>query len=297
MKAQYITPCITVLDRQGHIDAEANRRVYEHLIQGGVSGILILGSIGEFFAIPQEEKKKLVDVAVETIAGRTRLFVGGSNMDFEQCVELCEYAYDKGVQDIMVISPYYFSLPDSSVEEYYDQLASRIRGNLCLYSFPARTGYDISPDVVLRLARKHKNITGIKHTITGFDDTRAIIETVCKEFPNFEVFSGFDENFAHNVLAGGAGCIGGLSNVMPEVCGAWVKAMKAEDMQEVARIQRIVDGMMRIYSIAPTFIGTIKKAMMLRGVKMSDVCAFPMPSVNEHQGQAVEELLREMKLI
>lgn len=297
MKAQYITPCITVLDEKGHVDLAANKRVYEHLMAGGVSGILILGSIGEFFGIPLDEKKKLVDLAVETVLGRTRLFVGASNMDFDQCVELCEYAYDKGVQDVMVISPYYFSLPQSSVEAYYDRLASSIRANLCLYSFPDRTGYDIAPETVLNLARKHKNITGIKHTISGFADTRAIIEKVCHEFPDFEVFSGFDENFAHNVMAGGAGCIGGLSNVMPEVCGSWVKAMEQDDLQEIVRIQHFVDGMMRIYSIAPTFIGTIKKAMMLRGVDMTDTCTYPMPSVDEKQAAEIEALLREMKLI
>jgi len=63
MNAKWITPVVTAFDAEGHVDLEANKRIYEHLIQGGMDGILILGSIGEFFAISMEEKKKLIDTA------------------------------------------------------------------------------------------------------------------------------------------------------------------------------------------------------------------------------------------
>ena len=70
MNAKWITPAVTALDENGHIDTEANKRIYEHLIRGGMDGILIFGSIGEFFALPMEEKKNMVREAVAYITGQ-----------------------------------------------------------------------------------------------------------------------------------------------------------------------------------------------------------------------------------
>ena len=72
MNAKWITPAVTALDENGHIDIEANKRIYEHLIQGGIDGILIFGSIGEFFALPMEEKRNMVREAVAYIAHRVK---------------------------------------------------------------------------------------------------------------------------------------------------------------------------------------------------------------------------------
>ena len=83
MKARYITPAVTVMGKDGTIDFEGCGKVYEHLIEGGVDGILLLGSIGEFFALTMEQKKDLIRFAVDKIAHRTQLIVGTTSMVFE----------------------------------------------------------------------------------------------------------------------------------------------------------------------------------------------------------------------
>ena len=86
-----------------------------------------------------------------------------------------------------------------------DALARRVSGRIYLYNFPDRTGYSIPADVVRRLAESHPNIVGCKDTIAGLDHTRELIKAVKPIRPDFEIYSGFDDNFAHNVLAGGDG--------------------------------------------------------------------------------------------
>ena len=162
MNAKWITPAVTALDENGHIDIEANKRIYEHLIQGGIDGILIFGSIGEFFALPMEEKRNMVREAVAYIAHRVTVYIGTCSMEFEECVEFSNFALEAGADGVMVISPYYLNLPDSAVENFYDSLADRVNGPVLLYNFPDRTGYDLKPQVVLNLVRRHKNIVGIK---------------------------------------------------------------------------------------------------------------------------------------
>ena len=123
MNAKWITPAVTAMDSQGHVDMEANKAIYDFLIEKGMDGLLLLGSIGEFFAISTPEKKRLIREALAHIHHRTTVYVGTCEMNLEACVELSNYALEQGADGAMVISPYYFSLPDSAILNFYDTLA------------------------------------------------------------------------------------------------------------------------------------------------------------------------------
>lgn len=288
---------MTALDENGHIDTEANKRIYEHLIQGGIDGILIFGSIGEFFALPMEEKKDMVREAVACIDHRVTVYIGTNSMEFEECVEFSNFALDAGADGVMVISPYYFNLPDSAVENFYDSLADRVNGPVLLYNFPARTGYDLKPEVILGLVRRHKNIVGIKDTVGTMGHTRAIIQAVKREFPEFLVYSGFDEFFAHNVLSGGDGCIAGLSNFAPAVAAGFAGAARDNDLAAMQAYQQKIDSLMAIYDVAEQFIPIIKKAMVLCGVEMDPACAAPLLSADENETEKIREILKQAEII
>lgn len=220
--AKYITPAVTPLNSDGTLDVEGAKKLYEHLVTGGVNGILILGSIGEFFALSMEVKRQLISLAIKQVAHRVPLIVGTADMHVENVLSLSEFALNEGADAVIVVPPYYFWFNGDSIEAYYDMLASRINGKLYICNFPDRTGYQIPVDVIARLAQKHLNIVGCKDTISGMDHTRELIKAVKPLRPDFEVYSGFDDNFVHNVLSGGDGCIGGMSNLAPELTCQWV---------------------------------------------------------------------------
>lgn len=293
MKGSYITPAITALDEKGNLDHEALKALYDHLIKGGVDGILILGSIGEFFALSVETKKELIRLAVRHINKRTQLLVGTASMDVKETLELNRYALEQGADGVMVISPYYFWLSEANLEAYYDHVAGACPGDFYLYNFPDRTGYDLSPKVALNLVRRHQNIVGIKDTLSGMDHTRDMIKLIKPEFPDFKVYSGFDDNFAHNVLSGGDGCVAGLSNLAPELCSDWVKAVNQGDLDKTVQIQRIIDKLMSIYQVGKPFIPYIKKAMMLKGIPVKDFCTFPMLRANDEETRKLQSILEE----
>lgn len=291
MKAKWITPVVTALDRQGHVDVEANLRIYDFLIENGMDGILIFGSIGEFFAIPMEEKRELLKKAIAHIKGRVTVYAGTCHMELDQCVEFSNYALELGADGVMVISPYYFSLPDSGILNFYDRLAEGINGDLLLYNFPDRTGHDLSADLIYDLVSRHENIVGIKDTVSTMGHTRGIIQKVKKDYPNFQVFSGFDEFFGHNVLSGGDGCVAGLSNFAPEVASAYARAARADDLAGMVQCQQKVDSLMAIYDVAPQFIPIIKKAMVLRGIEMEPVCTQPLLEATQEETEKIREIL------
>lgn len=295
--AKYITPAVTPLLEDGSLDVAGAKALYDHLIAGGVDGILILGSIGEFFALSKETKKQLIRVAAEHIARRVPLIVGTADNNMEEIVDLSRFALDAGADAVIVVPPYYFWLNDQSVERFYDELAQRIPGKLYMYNFPDRTGYPISVEVTRRLALRHANIIGCKDTISGMDHTRELIKAIKPLRPDFEIYSGFDDNFAHNVLSGGDGCIGGLSNLAPEICSAWVKAVQDEDYAACAKLQKTVDRMMSIYSVGMPFVPFIKRAMQLRGVKITACATPPLPSSTPEQDAILLSIMRQENLV
>lgn len=296
-KANFLTPVVTAFDANGNLDVQANKNVWDHLIKGGVDGLVIMGSTGEFFSMTTEQKKELIKLVVEHVNKRTKVYIGTSCMTVEDTVELSNFAIEAGADAVMIISPYYFALSDESVEFFYDKVAEAVKGDIYLYNFPDRTGHDLTPEITLNLLRKHKNIVGFKDTVSEMGHTRKLMTTVLKEFPDFIVLSGFDENFVHNILCGGSGCIGGLSNLCPELFADWVKAINAKNMDEVARIQKVVDKLMDLYPIGTPFIPIMKKAMILHGVEMKDYCTKPFLPATEEQTEQIKAVMKEAGLL
>lgn len=296
-KANFLTPVVTAFDENGNLDIQGNKNVWDHLIKGGVDGLVIMGSTGEFFSMTTEQKKELIKLVVEHVNKRTKVYIGTSCMTVEDTVELSNFAIETGADAVMIISPYYFALSNESVEFFYDKVAEAVKGDIYLYNFPDRTGHDLTPEVTLNLLRKHKNIVGFKDTVSEMGHTRKLMTTVLKEFPDFIVLSGFDENFVHNILCGGSGCIGGLSNLCPELFADWVKAINAKNMDEVARIQKIVDKLMDLYPIGTPFIPIMKKDMILHGVEMKEYCTKPFLPATEEQTEQIKAVMKDAGLL
>lgn len=294
---KYITPAVTPLTDDGQLDTDALEALYEHLIRGRVSGILILGSIGEFFALQLETKQQLIREAARIIRHRVPLMVGISGMNLPEILALSDAAAEAGADAVISVPPYYFHLQQQEIEAFYSSLAEHVSLPLYLYNFPDRTGYSIVPETVLRLARRYPNIVGIKDTIAGMDHTREIIKLLKPEFPHFEVFSGFDDNFAHNALCGGDGCIAGLSNLAPELCSAWRDAVNRACWSESAACQQRIDHLMDIYAVGSPFVPFIKEAMALCGLPMRARATFPLPSPSAEQTARLRAILAREGLI
>ncbi len=294
-KAEILTPVVTAFDAQGNVDKEANRKIYEYLLKGGVDGLVVMGSTGEFFSMTTEQKKDLIDVAAEFV-DKTQVLIGTGGMLADETVELSNYALAKGVKAVMIVSPYYFQFDEAALEDYYDYVASRIHGDIYIYNFPARTGHDISPALTLRLARKHANIVGFKDTVTEMGHTRALIDTMKDEFPDFVILSGFEEFMVHNVLSGGNGCIGGLSNVCPELFRKVADALNKGDLKAMEEGQKAIDQAMTLYDIGSPFIPIVKEAMILKGLPLVGTCTVPMPKVTDAQIEEIKAWLKNMNI-
>ncbi|MFW2501657.1 dihydrodipicolinate synthase family protein [Clostridium diolis] len=274
-----ITPVITIFDENEKPDYEANKKVIDFLIKGGVDGILVLGSTGEFTGLTKDEKKDFLKFYAEYTNKRVELYAGTGSMNFNDTVELSNGASDMGYVASMVIGPYYYGLDQEKLFIFYDKLAKSIKGELYIYNFPARTGHSISPETVKKLLENNKNIIGIKDSVSEPNHTNLIC--LKAETHKFIAYSGFDDQFLYNISSGGNGCIGGLSNIVPEIWRDLVKSANNKDFDKSIRMSYLIHKLMPLYDMDSNFSLLFKKLMVYRGVDISTKAIFPFNQVND----------------
>lgn len=298
MNIQFLTPVVTIFQADGLTpDWEANKKVHNFLIENGVDGLVLMGSTGEFFSMTLDTQKAYIDFAAETLLGRTRVLIGASRMQLDETVELCNYAVIRGLEEVMIVSPYYFRLPEQTLEHYYSQIAQRTQARIFLYNFPDRTGHDLTPELICRLAQAHENIVGVKDTVLNMEHTSRILRAVKPVRPDFQVFSGFDDNLVHNAMGGGAGCIGGLSNLIPHKCAAWCQAIRQGDLAGMTQWQRYFNDAMALYDICTPFIPAVKYAMTRIGLPVSETCSAPILPASPAQRAALDALMERLDML
>ena len=129
MRAEYICPVLTAFDENGKVDMEAMKRQFDHLIEGGLNGIAIMGSSGEFYAMTLEEAMAFArDSIAYAIAssnviaylkGKIPVYIGTGRLIADETIQFSNYVLDQGATAVMIVGPYYIGTDDAGVEEYY----------------------------------------------------------------------------------------------------------------------------------------------------------------------------------
>lgn len=290
MKAKIITPTVTIFDDKGNIDIEGNKLLIKHLIDNGVDGAVPLGSSGEFTAISLDEKKKLIKLYMDESKGRLDLIPGTNSLNFDECVDLSNYAISLGVKGVLILPPFYYGISQEEVFHYFDVLAQRVKGDIYIYNFPARTGFDMSADTTFSLAKKHKNIKGMKDSTANLTHTKEVILKVKDLRDDFEVYSGYDDHFVPNVIAGGNGCIAAISNFEPKLWSDWVAAINEGSFHDVKAIGNIIDRLMPLYNVEKNFSHIFKKFLIDDGLNISEYTIFPFEELSDKDYEFAKDL-------
>ena len=287
------SPSITALDAQGRIDFKGNEFHINRLIDKGINGILFMGSIGEFFALSLEEKKELITFAIKTVNKRVPVLIGTGGTLQEEVIELTRFAEQAGADAAVVVSPYYFQLNAETIYRYYASLARSTSLPIVLYNFPDRTASDLTPELVLRLAKEFDNIVGIKDTVDNISHTRKMIQLVKEERPDFSILSGFDEYLIPNLMIGGDGVLCGLTNVIPDVFASLIDAYDAKEWDKLVAAQARISLLMKLYDVSQPFVASIKGAVAAMGVPIVPVVKEPAAALTTTQLQTIRELVEK----
>ncbi len=295
MKKVIYVPTISAFDQNQKLDFEANKRVIDFLIKSGVDGLVPLGSTGEFTAFSFEERKTLIELYAKQADGRVDVLAGSASMDFNETVKLTDFIHSLGLKGALVLMPYYFGANQENIYEYYSTLASKTKCSIYIYNYPGRTTCDIAPETILRLLKNHKNIKGIKDTVGDVAHTKTLAKIVLKEFGDFEIYSGYDDQFCDNITYGGAGCISGLSNIAPDIWVSLVKSANEKNFDNIVKYSRALAKLMNIYALDVNFSLIFKMLLKHQGIDLEQRAIFPYNYIKDGNFEKAVQILNDAR--
>lgn len=204
---------VTPMTAQGTVDKPAVERLVEHVIDGGVHGLLALGSTGETASLDERARRTMLDAVVKAARGRVPVICGVAQSHLAAARGELEAAHELGVGAALVAPPFYYPTDQAGVLAFYRELAAGAELPLMLYNIPQFTKVVAEPATVATLAREGA-IKGIKDSSRDFE----YFEGVCiatRDLPAFRIFTGSDTLLLASLAMGGAGTICGAGNVAP----------------------------------------------------------------------------------
>lgn len=204
---------VTPFKKDFSVDTEALKRIVNHVIDGGVEYLVVLGTTAESATLSQDEKELVITTIIEANNGRLPLVLGvGGNNTMKVVEELKSRDFSK-FQAILSVSPYYNKPTQEGIYQHFKRIAEASPIPVIVYNVPGRTASNMSPETVIRLANDFKNIIGIKEAAGDIVQAMKLIQGKPKDFL---VISGDDMITLPMVLAGGSGVISVIGEGYPK---------------------------------------------------------------------------------
>jgi len=219
---------ISPLRSDGKVDEAAVGRLVEHVIKGGVRGMLALGSTGETASLDETARRTLLSSVVEAAAGRVPVICGVAQSHLSAARVEVEAAARLGAVAALVAPPFYYLIDQPTVLAFYRTLAEGSPLPILLYNIPQYTKIVAEPSTVAKLAREG-TIAGIKDSSRDFEYFEGV-SIATRDLPRFRVFTGSDTMLLPSLTMGGSGTICGAANVAPHWVVRIFEAFQRRDM-------------------------------------------------------------------
>jgi 4-hydroxy-tetrahydrodipicolinate synthase len=220
---------VTPFTDTGRIDQEGLRTNIEWYLELGASGIICTGSTGSFDALSHDEMKEVMRIASEQVSGRTTALAGTAATTTEKAVDLSKFAESVGMNGVMVVPPYYCIPTVEELYEHYKAIAKSISIPVMIYNNPRRTGVDMSPQWLVKIAGEIDNISYVKDS-SG--DPRRVHQIIALEHGKLIVFTGNDDLCLYALVAGAKGWVAAPANIVPELALSLVRAVEQGDIDK-----------------------------------------------------------------
>ncbi|MBQ5711896.1 MAG: 4-hydroxy-tetrahydrodipicolinate synthase [Oscillospiraceae bacterium] len=226
------TAIVTPMTADG-IDYEALGRFIDFQIENGINAIVVMGTTGENATIEPADQKEVIRFTVEKVAKRVPVIAGTGTNNTAHVLHNTRNACEVGADAILVVTPYYNKATQNGLVEHFTAVADASTVPVILYNVPSRTGCNLQPKTVARLA-EHPNIVGLKEAAGNMAQMVELMR-LCGD--KLDIYSGEDALTVPMMAMGGAGTISVLSNVVPKASVAMTDACLAGDYATAARMQ------------------------------------------------------------
>ncbi len=277
--------------RDGKVDEKALRDLIEFQVENGTDGIVPCGTTGESATLSIDEHERVIALTIEAANKRVPVIAGTGSNNTAEAVRLTKHAKKAGADAALLITPYYNKPTQEGLYQHYKKVAEEVDIQIILYNVPGRTGVNMLPETVARLA-EIKNIVGIKEATGDLTQISNVISLCPKEFL---ILSGDDFTVYPTLAIGGHGVISVVANVAPRdmagLCDAWF----AGDMKKANELH---------YKLLPLnaamFCETnpipVKTALSLMG-KVSGEMRLPLCSMSEGNFNKLKKVMIDYGLL
>src|SRR5450759_698486 len=284
---------ISPLRSDGSIDEASVPRLVEHVIRGGVHGLLALGSTGETASLDETARRTILSSVVAAAAGRVPVICGVAQSHLSAARVEVEAAARMGAQAVLVAPPFYYLIDQATLLAFYRLLANDSPVPVLLYNIPQYTKVVAEPATVATLAREG-TIAGMKDSSRDFE----YFEAVCiatRELPRFRLFTGSDTMLLPSLAMGGAGTICGAANVAP---GWVVRIFEEFKRADLAAARADQDALYQLVMAlrGGVFPAAIKAACHLQGI-CEPWCAAPIQPLDDESQAKLRVRLEDWGLV
>ncbi|HUC34683.1 MAG TPA: dihydrodipicolinate synthase family protein [Gaiellaceae bacterium] len=277
--AAAVTP---LRDGGTRLDEDAFGPVTDFLAEGGLDGILALGTTGEGILLTAEERRRAAELYLYACRGRLEVAVHCGAQTTGETVALAEHAASAGASAVAVIPPPYFPLSDESLFEHFRAAAQACAPvAFFLYEFEARSGYAIPLGVIERLREAAPNLAGLKVSDTPFDRVQPYL------LEGLDIFIGSEPLLPRGKAQGAAGTVSGLAAAFPEHVAALNRDPNAGGATELVAALR--DALQQFQ-----FNAAVKAALAWRGVPLQGDVRAPLLPLADEERSALEARLEEL---
>lgn len=284
---------VTPLTSEGAFNEKAMRKLINYLIDGGVHGLFITGTTGEFYGLTPEEKREIFEVTLDETKGRVPVYAGTNGITTRESVMLTQLAEDCGIDAVSILTPMFITPTQEQLLEHYKTIATNTSLPVLLYNNPPKTGVNLAAPTVAKLAEV-PNIVSIKDSSGDLTLTAEYIR-LTKGIENFNVLMGRDTLIYGALCYGAAGSIASCANVAPRLCADIYDKYMAGDLAGSLEAQFTLAPLRIAFTIG-TFPAVIKESLALLGIDVGP-CLAPVGPMTTEEREKLRQVLIGMGLL
>ncbi len=279
--AGIVPPVVTPLSGHDQLDVEGCRRVVDHLVDGGVHGLFLLGTTGEGTQLPDMTRRAMSAEVCLRVANRVPIMVAVTDNAFDASVKQAGAAADAGADVVVLAAPHYLKPRAKELEHLARRFAQAQPLPVMLYNIPQVTGTRFSASTINRLLDVPK-IIGVKDSSPDYEQVRVMLE-LKRRRPGFCVMVGNDESFVRGIGEGMDGAVSGLANLAPGLVVELYNAIRNDDEASVKALHRrfkLLRLGLDLPGGAEGVIRSLKHGLSLLGLCSSKMATPFMPAAN-----------------
>ncbi|AGB40697.1 dihydrodipicolinate synthase [Halobacteroides halobius DSM 5150] len=288
---EVLTAMVTPFNENKEVDYEQAIKLARYLIDNGSDGLLVLGTTGEVPTLSQQEKLNLLEIIIDEVGEETTVIAGTGCYSTAKSIEFTNKAERIGVDGVMLVTPYYNKPPQAGLENHFKAVAQATKLPVILYNVPSRTGRNIEPATVAKLA-EIDNIVAVKEA-SGSVEQAAKIRALTDD--SFMIYSGDDGLTLPILSIGGTGVISVASHLAGNEIKEMITAYKEGKVELAARKNAKLNELFEAVFMTTNPI-PVKKALNLTGPTVGGLRA-PLIELPSDLERKLKEVLVNYKLL